>query len=202
VVPVFVMLSLSRVYVRVWSRALLREYVLIAAAVLAGVLLACGIVILTGTQTVGWGRAAFLYLILAQMLTISLRLISESVRESIAVVERWTLLDRPDATRVLVCGGGERFRLFLREKRTQLGRNTRVVVGVLDDDVNLRGRLVMGHPVLGTFDELPDMVSRHRISAVIITADLRDARRDALLALARQAGVSVLEWTHVERKLA
>ena len=203
VAPVFIMLSLARVYTRVWSRALLREYVLIAVAVLAGVLLASGVVILTGgNQDTGWVRAAFLYLILAQMLTIGLRLVSETFRESIAVVERWMLLDRSDATRLLVCGGGERFRLFLRERRTQTGHNTRVVVGVLDDDINLRGRLVMGYPVLGTFDELPDMVARHRIGAVIVTASLPDERRNALVALARQGGVPLLEWSHVECKLA
>jgi hypothetical protein len=201
VAPVFIMLSLARVYTRVWSRALLREYVLIAVAVLAGVLLASGVAILTGIQETGWARAAFLYLILAQTLTIGVRLAGETVRESIAVVERWTLLDRSDTTRMLVCGGGERFRLFLRERRTQTGHNTRVVIGVLDDDVNLRGRLVMGYPVLGNFDELPAMVARHRIGAVIITASLPDERRDVLVALARQAGVPLLEWLHVERKL-
>ena len=202
VVPVFIMLALARVYTRVWSRALLREFVLIAVAVLAGVLLACGIGILTGIHTTGWVRVAFLYLLLSQMLTISLRLASETVRESIAVLERWTLLDRPETTRLLVCGGGERCRLFLREGRTQTGRNTRVVVGVLDDDINLRGRLVMGYLVLGTFDELPALVVRHRIGAVIITACLPDKRRDVLAALARQAGVPLLEWSFVEHKLA
>ncbi|MEI8242679.1 MAG: hypothetical protein WCI17_05380 [bacterium] len=201
VAPVFVMLAIARVYVRVWSRALLREYVLAALAVLAGVLLASAVVFLAGTPEPGWSRAAFLYLILATALTVGVRLIGETLRESIAVVERLTLLDRPDATRLLVCGGGERFRLFLRERRTQIGHNTRVVVGVLDDDINLCGRQVLGIPVLGTFDELPALAARHRIQAVIITAQIADPRREALVALARQAGVSLLEWTHDERKL-
>ena len=202
VAPVFIMLAAARVYARVWSRALLSEYVLVAVAVLAGVLLASGGVILADAQETGWGRAAFLYLILAQFLTIGVRLAGETIRESVAVLERLTLLDRPDATRLLVCGGGERFHLFLRERRTQTGHNTRVVAGVLDDDINLRGRLVLGHPVLGTFDKLPEVVARHRIGLVIITANLSDERRDFLVALARQAGVALLEWAPVERKLA
>lgn len=200
--PVFVTLALARVYTRVWSRALLREYFLIAMVVLAGVLLASGLVILTDAVEPGWGRAMFLYLVLAQTLTVGVRLIGETVRESIADMERRTLLEAADATRLLVCGGGERFRMFLRERRTQTGRNTRVVVGLLDDDINLRGRLVLGHPVLGTFEDLPEMVASHRIGAVLITADLTDERRAVLLALARQAGVPLLEWYHAERVLS
>ena len=201
VMPVFVMLALARTYTRVWSRALLREYVLIAVAVLAGVLLACSLVILSGLQTPGWMRMAFLYLLLAQMLTVGPRLASETIRETVAIIERWTLLDRPETVRLLVCGGGERFRLFLREDRTHVGQNTRVVVGVLDDDINLRGRLVMGYSVLGTFDELPALVAAHRIGTVIITAELPPGRREALVAMARRAGVPLLEWGMVEHPL-
>ncbi|MFZ4395419.1 MAG: hypothetical protein ACOYOU_07315 [Kiritimatiellia bacterium] len=202
VAPVFIMLASVRVYTRVWSRALLREYVLIAVAVAAGVLLGSAIVVLTGAPETGGARAAFLYLLLATLVTVGVRLIGETIRESMAAVERLTLLDRADAVRVLVCGGGERFRLFLRERRTQVGNNTRVVVGVLDDDINLRGRLVMGHPVLGTPDELPRLVAQHRIHEVILCSKQSDERQKALIAMARQAGVPLLEWTHVERKLA
>ncbi|MEO5367118.1 MAG: hypothetical protein H7831_12385 [Magnetococcus sp. WYHC-3] len=201
VAPVFIMLALVRGYTRVWSRALLREYVMLGVAVAAGVLLGSGLVILMGLHEHGFARAAFLYLLLAQFLTIGVRLIGETIRESMAVVERLTLLERKDSKRVLVCGGGERFRLFMRERRTQLGHNTRVVVGVLDDDINLRGRLVLGHTVLGTFDELQELVARHRIHEVIITASLSDERRDFLIKLAQQAGVPLLEWAHVENKL-
>ena len=201
VAPVFIMLSVARVYTRVWSRALLREYGLVAVAVLAGVLLSSGVVILAGAQEPGWMRAAFLYLILAQVLTVGVRLVGETIRESTAVVERLMLLERPDATRLLVCGGGERFRLFLRETRTQSGNNTRVVVGILDDDINLRGRLVLGHPVLGTCDEFLSVVTQHRIGVVIITACLTDERRETLVSAAQQTGVPLLEWIHLERSL-
>jgi len=201
VVPVFVLLAAARVYNRVWSRALLREYVLMAVTVLGGVLLAAGSVILMNIQEPGWVRAAFLYLVLAQILTVGVRLFREMVRESVAAIERLKLLERSDATRLLICGGGERFRLFLRERRSQTGYNTRVVVGVLDDDINLRGRMVMGHPVLGSLDELPAVVVTHRIGAAIITADMSDARRSELIALARQAGIPLLEWSSIERQL-
>lgn len=202
VAPVFIMLASVRGYTRVWSRALLREYVLIAVAVTAGVLLGSAIVVLTGAREAGGARAAFLYLLLATLVTVGVRLLGETVREGMAVVERLTLLDRPEAVRVLICGGGERFRLFLRARRAQVGSNTRVVVGVLDDNINLRGRLVMGHPVLGPLDELPMLVARHRIHEVILCAKLSDERQNALIVMARQAGVPLQEWLHVERKLA
>lgn len=201
VAPVFIMLALARVYARVWSRALLREYALVAVAVTAGVLLSAGIVILSGMQQDGWWRARLMYLVLALIGVVSVRLVGETIRDSLVAVERLTLLDRPEITRLVVCGGGERLRLFVRERRSQMGTHTRVVVGVLDDDANLRGRLVMGYPVLGTFEELPEIIKAKRIQEVVITARVTDERRRDLVALAQAAGVPLLEWSVAERKL-
>jgi FlaA1/EpsC-like NDP-sugar epimerase len=127
--------------------------------------------------------------------------VGETIRDSLVAVERLTLLDRPEITRLVVCGGGERLRLFVRERRSQMGTHTRVVVGVLDDDANLRGRLVMGYPVLGTFEELPEIIKAKRIQEVVITARVTDERRRDLVALAQAAGVPLLEWSVAERKL-
>jgi FlaA1/EpsC-like NDP-sugar epimerase len=202
VAPTFVTLALIRTYTRVWSRALLREYALIAVAVAGGVLFAAGLIIVTGAQEVGWGRAAFIYLMLAEILLVGLRLAGETIRESVAAVERLNLLDRQDTTRILACGGGERFRLFLRERRTRTGRNTCVVVGVLDDDINLRGRMVFGYSVLGSFEDLPAVAARHRVSSIMITANLPVERRARLVELARRAGLSLSEWVLSERPVA
>jgi UDP-N-acetylmuramyl pentapeptide phosphotransferase/UDP-N-acetylglucosamine-1-phosphate transferase len=201
VAPVFIMLALARVYTRVWSRALLREYALVAVAVTAGVLLASGIVILSDLPQAGWQRGMLLYLVLAVVFTVTIRLVGETIRDSIAAMERLTLLDQPKVTRLVVCGGGERLRLFLRERRNRTGSNTRVVVGVLDDDVNLRGRLVMGYPILGTFEDLPEVVKAQRIQEVVITAQVTDERRECLVALAQASEVPLLEWSVAERKL-
>jgi UDP-N-acetylmuramyl pentapeptide phosphotransferase/UDP-N-acetylglucosamine-1-phosphate transferase len=201
VAPVFILLALARVYHRVWSRALLREYALVAVVVTAGVLLSAGVLILSDLQEEGWRRTMLLYLILSVIFTVAVRLIGETIRDSIAALERLTLLDRPEVVRVVVCGGGERLRLFLRERRGQTGSNTRVVVGILDDDVNLRGRLVMGYPVLGSCEELPAVVQEQQIHEVIITARMSAERKGQLMALAQEAGVPLQEWTVAEVKL-
>ena len=201
VASVFVMLALARMYVRVWSRALLREYALVAMAIVGGVLSAAGLVILTDAGEPGWVRAACMYLLLALVFVVGLRLINETFRETMAMIERMTLLERSDASRLLVCDGGERFRLFLRETRAQVGKNSRVVVGVLDDDINLRGRMVFGYPVLGIIEDLPAVAAHHHIHAVVLAADLPPERHARLAVLARQAGVSLIAWSFIERQI-
>jgi FlaA1/EpsC-like NDP-sugar epimerase len=126
---------------------------------------------------------------------ILIRLYREVLRETVASIERVISLVHPTATRALVCGGGERLRMFLREKRTrQIEDHDLVIVGVLDDDPNLQGRQVYGIRVLGLIDDLVERVQTHRVSRIIITMHIDDIRRGQIAALAREAGVPVYEW--------
>jgi len=200
--PVFVMLVLARTYTRVWSRALLREYALAGLAIVAGCLLAGGVVILSGAdQEPGWRRAAIMFGLLAQVPILGFRLMNETLRETVSVIERLTLVERGDTVRLLAYGGGDRFRLFLRERRSQTGHHDSVVIGVLDDDSNLRGRLVMGYNVLGSLDDLPEVLREHRINRIVLTTTLPADRRERLIAVAREAGVPASEWTITEKTL-
>jgi len=47
--------------------------------------------------------------------------------------------------------------------------NDRVIVGVIDDDLNLRGRIIAGHRVIGGFDRLGEWLVQQRVDGVIIT---------------------------------
>jgi FlaA1/EpsC-like NDP-sugar epimerase len=124
-----------------------------------------------------------------------IRLYREILRETVSSIERLVSVADPTATRALVCGGGERLRMFLRDKRTRLIENQNlVIVGVLDDDPNLLGRQVYGIRVLGQIDDLVSRVRTHRISRIIITMQIDDIRRGQIAALAREAGVPVYEW--------
>jgi FlaA1/EpsC-like NDP-sugar epimerase len=72
---------------------------------------------------------------------------------------------------------------------------------VLDDDSNLRGRLVMGYNVLGSLDDLPEVLREHRINRIVLTTTLPADRRERLIAVAREAGVPASEWTITEKTL-
>ncbi len=201
VAPAFAMLAATRSYARAWSRAPLREYAFVGVALIAGVLISAGLVILAGLTEPCWPTGLIVYALLAQVPVMGVRLVGPLARELLALIERKVLLERGDAQRLLACGGGERFGLFIRDRRTQTGRNDRVIVGVLDDDMNLRGMFVHGYPVRGMLDDLPRVAAEQRATAVVITALLPAARRGQVVALARQAGIPVTEWVIEERQM-
>lgn len=202
VAPTFVMLALTRGYARAWSRAQLREYAFVGVALIAGVLVSAGLVILSGLTEPSWQSGLIVFALLAQVPVMGVRLVGPLGREILAFIERKVLLERPDVPRLLACGGGERFGLLIRDRRTQTGRNDRVIVGVMDDDVNLRGMFVHGYPVRGMLEDLPRVAVEQRATAVVITALLPAARRDEVVAMAREAGLPVTEWIIEERPLA
>ncbi|MEN6440743.1 MAG: nucleoside-diphosphate sugar epimerase/dehydratase [Syntrophobacter sp.] len=71
--------------------------------------------------------------------------------------------------RILIIGAGDSGEKILRE----IIENPHLrfcVIGFLDDDPAKRGRAIHGVPVLGCVEKLPDVVERHRIEQVFISA--------------------------------
>jgi UDP-GlcNAc:undecaprenyl-phosphate GlcNAc-1-phosphate transferase len=77
----------------------------------------------------------------------------------------------PDGRKVLVVGAGDRGELCLRALRTREG-NGFLPVGILDPDRALRGRKIMGVPVLGTPDDLEPAVTRSGAREVVLAGSL------------------------------
>ncbi|RPJ61892.1 MAG: polysaccharide biosynthesis protein [Acidobacteria bacterium] len=93
-------------------------------------------------------------------------------------------------TRVLLHGAGQvGIHLVL-----ELGEHKdRQIVGFLDDDRRLRGRVIQGLPVLGTSDELEDIVRRWKVDEVILCDPQAPRPKIQKLAAAcRQIPVKVL----------
>jgi UDP-GlcNAc:undecaprenyl-phosphate/decaprenyl-phosphate GlcNAc-1-phosphate transferase len=193
---IFVLLAATGTYRRVWSRALLRDFMTFAVSFVSGLALVFALSIFWEAYDRIRLSVSLLFLIMSLPAMILIRLYRELLRETVSSIERVVSAAQPMATRALVCGGGERLRMFLRDKRTRLIENQNlVIVGVLDDDPNLLGRQVYGIRVLGQIDDLVSRVRTHRISRIIITMQIDDIRRGQIAALAREAGVPVYEWS-------
>jgi UDP-N-acetylmuramyl pentapeptide phosphotransferase/UDP-N-acetylglucosamine-1-phosphate transferase len=192
---IFVLLAATGAYRRIWSRALLRDFMTFAVTFVAGLALMFALSIFWEAYDRIRLSVSLLFLIMSLPAMIVIRLYREILRETVSSIERVVSATQPTATRALVCGGGERLRMFLREKRTRMIENHDLaIIGVLDDDPNLQGRQVYGIRVLGRTDDLADRVQTHRISRIIITMQIDDSRRAQIAALAREAGVPVYEW--------
>jgi FlaA1/EpsC-like NDP-sugar epimerase len=95
-----------------------------------------------------------------------------------------------DAQRTIIVGAGSAGNLLLRDL-LHTPESTWHVIGLVDDDPGKHGTFVNGKPVLGSIDALPGLVTKHRISQVLIAIPrLPPERIRHILGLCRQQSVS------------
>jgi len=199
VVPVFVILVVSKTYWRVWSRAQIRDFAVLVGAILAGTVIGFGLVWLFNEHEPHLIRFSVLFCTLSVFPLAGLRLWRDSVRGVMQALERRILLEKPGTLRILAYGGGLRFRSYLRELTERSGHNDRVIIGIIDDDINLKGRIIAGHTVLGGFEEIETWVVRQRIDGVIITCLMEPEKQARVARALEDAGVLVTVWACDER---
>ena len=202
VVPVFVILVVTKTYWRVWSRAQIRDFALLGAAIFAGTVAGTGLVWLFNEQEPNVIRFAVLFGTLAVFPVAGVRLWRDSVLGIMQILERRILLDKPDTLRFLAYGGGLRFRSYLRELTERPGMNDRVIQGIIDDDIHLRGRIIAGHSVFGGAEEVARLVLEYRIDGVIITCLMEPEKQVQVAAALEKMGVLVSVWACDEKVLA
>ena len=108
---------------------------------------------------------------------------------------------RPDvrpATRVLILGAGGHGRVVL-DILLQTGHHQ--VVGFLDNNRNIYGRRIDGIPVLGTLDDLAELVRQFNVAGVIIAIGDNGVRR-GLARMVDGLGVELLNAVHPSAALA
>jgi UDP-GlcNAc:undecaprenyl-phosphate GlcNAc-1-phosphate transferase len=91
---------------------------------------------------------------------------------------------------VLIYGAGFGYTLLNRAESYQDSRHRKHyhLTGLIDDDPNLRNRLIHGHPVLGSIADLPVILSTRTIHEIIVTCRLEPERMRKLQALAEEHG--------------
>jgi UDP-GlcNAc:undecaprenyl-phosphate/decaprenyl-phosphate GlcNAc-1-phosphate transferase len=197
-----VMLHAARTYRRVWSRARISEYALSAAALAGGALLAAGVAQLAGRFTARPLLACLLmYGGAALAGVLGVRILPRVAQDIMAWASQRRLAPEDERIRrVLLCGAGQRALLWIREAGlAPIGEQARSrLVGLLDDDANLHGRLVHGHPVLGAVQTVtPGFLKEQRIDRVVVTETIEPAALARLRAACEEAGAALLEW-HTE----
>lgn len=201
VVPVFVLLVVAKVYQRVWSRAQIRDFAILGVAVAAGAAIGAGLVWLFSAEHPHVGRFTLLFGTQAMIPLCAIRLWRDSVSGLTQSLERKILFKKPDVKRLLAYGGGIRFRSYLRELRVRPGLNDRVIIGIIDDDINLRGRIISGHRVIGGFDRLDEWLPQQQVDGVIITCLMDEAKQAHVVRVLSEAGLCVLLWACEEKLL-
>ena len=74
-------------------------------------------------------------------------------------------------------------------------------MGIIDDDINLKGRIIAGYTVLGGVGNLKDLVSEWRADALVITCLLSPEKQTQVVRIAESLGILVSVWACEERQL-
>ena len=194
IVPSFLAIVLVKGYRRVWHNASMIEFIMLFFAVMIAPVITCGIHMVFLPDVPGWQLQLFIYAIVSAILVCGIRHITQIRRDIQAAIGRNRLLGKPEAIPALSCGAGQRFTLLVRDRQCRLGNSRVVIVGLLDDDENLRNRFVQGHRVFGSIDELETIAAEKGAKVIMISAEMPRARRDFIVETAKKLGLPVLEW--------
>ena len=201
VVPVFVFLVLAKTYLRVWTRAQMRDFALLIVSVFAGAVTSVGLLCLFDEAESELLRFVLLFATLSVFPIVGVRLWRDSMQGIMQILERRILLDKPEILRVFTYGGGVRFRSYMRELAISSGRNDRVVLGIIDDDLQLKGRIIAGFTVLGGLENLQVLAAEWRVDALIITCLLSPEKQAQIVRQAESLGILVSVWACEEKQL-
>lgn len=95
--------------------------------------------------------------------------------------------------RVLIYGAGYGYTLITRAESfdDSARKNDYCLVGLIDDDPYLRGRLVHGHQVLGSLTDLPKLVENNNINEILVSTVLSPGNQIRLMKLAEELNIKV-----------
>ena len=202
VTPTFSLLAMSRTYLTVWPRARVLDILMLVGTLLVGLAVSLGMALLIDpSDPFRWVLRALVIAGLSHPAIIGSRVIYRMVEE--LLVSLRTSGGKKATERVLLYGAGGRCQLFIKERdfNDSATYDGSVVVGLIDDEPMLRLQWVYGYRVLGDSADLSNLITRHRINRIIVTATLRLESLAMLGELAQQHHLQVTEWRFAEYKL-
>ena len=202
VVATFVFLFLFRTYRTVWSRAVGSNYFrLLLACVFGSVAGTVFLYYWPSTEIKHVYAVTVVFALVSFSVLLALRVFRAFFRDVFYALDCARLKGRKDVSRVLVYGAGLRYRFFRRELVRTSSANDRIIVGLLDDDPNLKGRYIGGLRICGTIDDAPDVINALNVDAVVITCLASDERLKAVKEALAPTGVRLTRFAFSETPL-
>ena len=98
-------------------------------------------------------------------------------------------------------GAGLRYRTFRRELVRTTSANSRIIVGIIDDDVFLKNHFIGGIKVLGTLMDAPELVNKLNADAVVIAFDISDEWLEIVKKTLAPTGVRITKFAFQEKEI-
>lgn len=201
VVPVFMSIVLFKGYTTVWGRALLSNFIRLIVSVMVGMAISFAIMIVLGYKEGRMIAFPLVHFGLALPLLMSVRSIRQFVRELFCRIHVRRMMDEPSISRTLVFGAGLRYRAFRRELVRKILAEKRVIVGLVDDDILLRGKYIGGMKVDGPHMDAKRIVEETKADSVVIACELTPERLHAVVESFKSCGLKVSHFTFAETEL-
>ena len=202
VVSTFACLVFFRAYRTVWSRAMVSNFARLMIACAVGVVVSSVFVYYWPSLPAARLRAmTLLFGALSFVGIASVRVLRGIVRDLFYAIDCSRIVNKPDVSRVLVYGAGLRYRAFRRELVRKTTANTRIIVGIIDDDICMRGRYIGGLRVLGTINQAPEIIERMKVDAVVVACEMPESWMRVVLKILRPTGVKVSLFAFSETQL-
>lgn len=195
----FIMLVCFRSYVTIWGRAVLSNYCRLFLATFFGAVLgAVGVSYAPGVEVYKFRVFLPLFILVPYAGFVAIRMLRPFLRDLFYALDCNRLVSRKDVSRILVYGAGLRYAAFRRELVRTTAGNRRIIVGIIDDDLLLRGHYVGGIRIMGPLNEAPEIINRTNADAVVIACDLDPKWLKVVMELLRPTGVRVTHFKFAE----
>lgn len=192
---IFGMMWAFRIYHRVWAKALLRDYMILASAIGIGWVMAYSISTLGFNRYPGFWRHAFAFLLIAMPLLLLERMLRSTIKNLFVTSETSRVLREKESTRFVVYGAGERFAMFdMMQSGSQLGQRNYCIVALIDDDPIKYHRVINGYRIYGGIEELEDVALAKNATAILIAATLPEEHFKRVIDIATRHKLRVIDF--------
>ena len=199
VISVFFSLVFFNTYRTVWSRAVGSNYFrLFLACVFGSVTGSIFLYYWPSTAATRVNAVTFAYAILSFAALLTLRVFRSFFRDLFYALDCSRLRNRKDVSRVLVYGAGLRYKSFRRELVRSTAANDRIIVGLLDDNVYLKGRYIGGIRIYGTINDAPEVINRLNVDAIVIACIVSNEWLKVVKGILAPTGVKVTQFSFSE----
>lgn len=202
VVSTFMALVALRTYRTIWARAMPSNYMRMLIACLVGSVAGSVFVYYwPSADTQHLKVMTLAYAISSFVALLAVRSVRGLLRDVFYAIDCSRLKRSRDVSRILVYGSGLRYRAFRRELVRTTAANDRMIVGLIDDDVFLRGRYIGGIRVMGTINEARRIIDETNADAVVIACDFSDEWLKVVREILEPTGVRVSRFSFTETEV-
>jgi len=203
VLCVFFCLVFFRAYTTAWSRATSSNYMRLFLACVFGSLLGSAVIYYFPGPFQGQLSVMTVFFAMLSFIVLAGgRSVRSLARDIFYEIDCSRVVARKDVSRILVYGAGLRYQAFHREFVRKTARNTCVIVGIIDDDIFLRGQYVGDMKVYGTLMDAPEIINKLNVDTVVVAFEVEDSWLKIVKDTLVPTGVRIKKFEFVETEVS